>query len=155
MYVECKTFVELSANEVYQISKLRQDVFILEQQSIYMDLDDLDKNSWHFLVFADNGGACSLAAYTRLRYLSDKDYYKIERVVCSKKYRGQGLGTLLLSNVINKSKLLTVEPRFMLSAQLSAVALYEKFGFSMEGKPYDDGGIEHIDMSLTLKKPPI
>lgn len=151
MYIECKVFSELSAKEVYLISKLRQDVFILEQQSVYMDLDDLDQNSWHFVVFTESSAEPCLVAYARLRYLSEKNIYKIERVVCNKSHRGRGIGNLLIDNVLKRSQLLSTNPRLYLSSQMSAVAFYEKFGFSKEGEVYDDGGIDHIDMSVTLK----
>lgn len=150
IYIECKTFAELSANEVYRIAKLRQDVFILEQQSIYVDLDDLDQSSWHFIGISDSENGSLLVAYARLRYQSNKDLYKIERVVCNKSHRGQGIGNLLIEQVLNKSRLLSNKPRLRLSSQLSALAFYENFGFKEEGEIYDDGGIEHIDMSVTL-----
>ena len=150
IYIECKTFKELSTNEVYRIAKLRQDVFILEQQSIYTDLDDLDQGSWHFIGVSESKDDSSLIAYARLRYISEKDIYKIERVVCAKNYRGQGIGNLLIELVLKKSLLLSSKPRLKLSSQLSALRFYEDFGFIKEGGIYDDGGIDHIDMSLTL-----
>ena len=118
---------------------------------MYMDLDDVDQDSWHFVGISSSKDRYILMAYARLRYISEKGFYKIERVVCAKNYRGYGHGKLLIEQILKKSQLLSSNPRLYLSSQLSAVTFYENFGFTKMGKVYDDGGIDHIDMTLNLK----
>lgn len=140
-------FNDLSLEQMYAIVKLRQDVFILEQRSLYVDIDGLDQDSWHLSVYAEG----ELVGYTRVRPLKSQGY-KIERVVCAKVYRGQGLGHKLMLEALGKIAALTPGCDVMLSAQTEALAFYQPFGFIAQGKVYDDGGIEHMDMQLSLKK---
>lgn len=142
--IKCQAFNALNLEQLYAILKLRQNVFILEQRSIYADVDDADQASLHLCAYAAN----KLVGYTRLR-AQDPQVYKIERVVCLKEVRGQGLGQKLMHAALNKITSLAPGAAVRLSAQTEALAFYQTFGFIPQGQSYDDGGIEHMDMQLT------
>jgi ElaA protein len=146
--IQWRAFNALNLAQLYSILKLRQDVFVLEQRSFYADVDDGDQTSWHLCAYNDN----TLVGYTRLRPLEPQGY-KIERVVCAKAYRGLGLGHKLMQASLKKISSLAAGCEVTLSAQTEALAFYQAYGFVAQGRAYDDGGIEHRDMSLTLPKP--
>jgi ElaA protein len=124
------------------VFKLRQDVFMLEQQSLYADIDGLDEQSQHLLLWRDN----NLLAYGRLRVLGSDCIVKFERIIVGSQLRGQGVGNELMSHLIDKAKDDHPHYDLKLSAQSYAISFYEKWGFHCEGDVYDDGGIPHIDM---------
>ncbi|MFQ3234526.1 MAG: ElaA protein [Paraglaciecola sp.] len=146
--IQWRVFSALSLGQLYGILKLRQDVFVLEQRSIYADADDGDQTSWHLCLYDDN----KLVGYTRLRTLQRQNY-KIERVVCAKTHRGRGLGHKLMQASLKKISCLSAGCEVTLSAQTQALAFYQGYGFVAQNQAYDDGGIEHMDMSLQLPKP--
>jgi ElaA protein len=138
-------YYQLELNDLYAILRLRQDVFIDEQQSIYKDIDSFDQSSLHICIFYEE----DLVAYARVRKINASQLAKIERVVCAVPHRGKGLGVKLI-----EESLKLIEDRFssidvMLSAQTTASSFYHQFGFKEKGEAYDDGGIEHIDMWLS------
>ena len=139
------SFNQLKLNDLYAILQLRRDVFIIEQQSIYRDIDEQDKTSEHICVFHQ----ARLIAYARVRKTKQINA-KIERVVCLPKYRGKGIGKGLIEQAIEEIQRDHEITTIMLSAQTDAIDFYLKLGFHPEGKPYDDGGIEHIDMLLAV-----
>ena len=141
-----KTFKQLSIYELYALIKLRQDVFVVEQNSIYSDLDDLDQTAIHFLDLTESG---ELLGYARYRKMRDLVHYKIERVVLSKKVRGGGKGKVILQAMINDIKSSSPQAKISLSAQTNAIGFYHFLGFVEQGETYDDGGIEHITMVYT------
>ena len=140
-----KTFEQLTKDELYALMALRQQVFVVEQQSIYLDLDHLDQQSIHYLHFDD---AQALNIYARYRFTDLVNEVKIERVVISRPHRGQGKGKELIRAML--TDILTVNPQanIKLSSQIDACEFYQKLGFELQGEPYDDGGIEHIDMQF-------
>lgn len=144
--MQVNSFKQLTIEQLYAILKLRSDVFISEQQSIYQDIDDLDQFAWH-LQITDEG---RLAAYARLRAVSKDNCYKIERVVTAQTFRGRGLGKSLMNNALETIKSLGVYKNVYLSAQLEVVDFYQCWGFITKGAAYDDGGILHKDMYLDL-----
>lgn len=150
IYTESLTFSQLDCEALYCIAKLRQDVFIIEQRSIYIDLDGFDQDACHVLIWMDGKTGKELAAYARLRTLTDKESYKIERVVCAKVYRGQGLAKRLMDELMLKISEEADYSKVTLSSQLSVCSFYHRWGFAETGECYDDGGIEHIDMIARL-----
>ena len=138
-----KTFEELSKDELYALAKLRQQVFIVEQNSIYSDLDDHDQAAIHYLDFGQLG---KLTVYARYRYRDSPNEVKIERVVLDKSARGKGQGKRLMNRMLNDINIHFPETRIVLSSQLDACSFYRSLGFTTQGESYDDGGIEHIGM---------
>jgi ElaA protein len=139
-------FSELSLSQFYALAKLRQDVFIIEQQSIYSDLDGLDSDAIHFLCWPTKALAPQLLAYARYRFCVAGKEVKIERVVCRDVARGQGLGKQLMLQILQDIKTQHTGIKISLSAQIEAQAFYQALGFIAHGERYDDGGIEHITM---------
>ena len=140
-----KSFDELNKDELYEILKFRQEIFIVEQKSWYVDADNLDQFSLHLLVQNTQG----LMGYLRLTPPGKK--YKeasIGRVSIREDHRGKKLGDKLLSKGIEKSKQVYKSSSCRISAQEYLIAYYENHGFRVQGTPYDEDGIPHIEMLL-------
>lgn len=138
-----KTFEELTKDELYALAKLRQQVFIVEQNSIYCDLDDCDQEAIHYME-------CDLQdrliAYARYRKVSQLDEVKIERVVLAAQARGLGLGKSLIVTMLQDIHLEYPVAKITLSSQIDASEFYQRLGFVEFGEVYDDGGILHVGM---------
>ncbi|TAH36134.1 MAG: GNAT family N-acetyltransferase [Alphaproteobacteria bacterium] len=138
-----KKFDQLSLNELYAILKLRIDVFVVEQNCPWADLDNLDQVSWHLCLWQGP----ELAAYARLlppHHMGSE--VKIQRVITDQKFRGQGLGQQLMTAALEKSTELFPGIPIKIGAQERLEKFYSNLGFMPCGKPYDDLGIMHIDM---------
>jgi ElaA protein len=138
-----KTFEELSKDELYALAKLRQQVFIVEQNSIYSDLDGNDQMAIHYLDFDHQD---NLIAYARYRKISRLDEVKIERVVLSVQSRGVGLGKSLIITMLTDIQGEYPLAKIILSSQIDASEFYQRLGFAEFGEVYDDGGIMHVGM---------
>lgn len=138
-----KTFNQLSTIELYSILKLRSEVFVVEQDCVYQDIDNKDQKALH-LFFIEKE---EVIAYTRL--FKSGDYFKeasIGRVVIQENYRKQGLGHRLMKASIN-----TIEEKFetsniTISAQTYLKHFYESHNFKKIGEEYLEDGIPHIRM---------
>ncbi len=139
-----KRFPELTGEEVYRLLTLRSDVFVVEQRSIYLDPDGLDRAAFHLLGTDGNG---ALVAY--LRILPPGTQYaeaSFGRVVLGGTVRGQGLGRELVRRALAFLKAEYPEAEVVIGAQQYLRGFYEGFGFAVEGEPYDDGGVPHLHM---------
>lgn len=145
MEIRIKRFSELSAEELYTLLKLRQDVFILEQKCFYPDLDDCDQDALHIWLEDDDG----IAAYLRLMDRGVKSpYVTMGRVVAAK--RGCGLGAEIVRQGISAAKERFHADTVYLEAQCYAQGFYEKLGFHPVSKPFDEDGIMHIGMIFEM-----
>ncbi|MCW3480868.1 GNAT family N-acetyltransferase [Neisseriaceae bacterium JH1-16] len=142
---QCHRFDGFTPQGLYQVLQLRDQVFVVEQRSIYGDVDGVDLDCWH-LCGRDGDG--TLIAYARLIAPGGKDpsAVAIGRVVVTPERRGHGIGRQLMAEALVQCARLWPGAALMLSAQIVAQELYRQFGFEPEGEPYDDGGILHIDM---------
>lgn len=138
-----KSFYELNIDELYEILKLRAEVFIIEQNCIYPDIDDKDKHSLHvFLKEQDE-----IVAYLRVIEKGISfDEVSIGRVIA--KYRRQGLGTLVLKVGIQAAKEIYQAEKIIIEAQTYAKTFYEKQGFIQTSDEFLEDGIPHIQMTL-------
>ena len=137
-----KTFNELTLDELYEILKVRVDVFVVEQNCPYSELDGIDKEAYHvFLKDEDEN-----IAY--LRVFKDEDV-RIGRVLS--KRRRQGFGTLLLNEGIRIAKEKLDAEIIVIEAQLYAREMYEKLGFVQVSGEFLEDGIPHIKMELDIK----
>ena len=127
---------------------LRQRVFVVEQQSIYIDLDGLDQGALHLCVQEHKSE--EVIGYTRLRLDKKSKVAKIERVVIDQNYRGKGIANQLMQACLDKS-ILDQMAEIKLSAQVEVIPYYKKWGFVAVGDVYDDGGIDHRDMIKKLE----
>jgi ElaA protein len=142
-----KPFDELTAIELYNILQLRNEVFIVEQNCPYQDLDDKDLYAFHLMGMEEN----KLLAYSRL--LAPGISYSessIGRVVSSPSARKTGIGKKLMKESIHQIKNLFQTDVVRIGAQLYLKNFYESFGFSQVGDTYLEDNIPHIIM---LKKP--
>ncbi|WP_298940033.1 GNAT family N-acetyltransferase [uncultured Psychromonas sp.] len=146
---EIKFFSELSAQRLYQILKLRQDVFVLEQTCLYPDLDNLDQKVIHVSLISEEDD--DLVAYCRIipADLVSPDV-AIGRVVVAEGARSQGLAKKLMIKAIEFTNEEMQAPAIKVSAQSHLQAFYQSLGFAITSEPYDEDGIEHIDMKLTI-----
>ncbi|HEY1017720.1 MAG TPA: GNAT family N-acetyltransferase [Sediminibacterium sp.] len=141
--VTCKAFDDLTPHELYEIMRLRNEVFVLEQLCVYQDADNKDQRS-HHLMIKDNG---KLIAYARL--LPPGVSYpemSIGRVISSPEYRRKGAGRLLMQKAIEGCHELFGEGPIRIGAQLYLKKFYESFGFVRAGDMYLEDNIEHIEM---------
>ncbi len=130
---------EITAAQLYPLLTLRSAVFVVEQQSLYLDLDGRDLLGSTVHLWWQPGD--ELHGYLRL--LRDPDgAHRIGRVCTVKHARGTGLGALLMKAAMER---IGDEPA-VLEAQTYATAFYGRFGFTPTGEPYDEDGIEHITM---------
>lgn len=143
MKVVTRNFKELSVKELYMILRLRSEVFVVEQNCVYQDIDGKDEKALHILGL-ENG---ELVAYTRCFKQGDYfDQASIGRVIVKEKHRKFGYG-----HQIMKASVKEIEDRFQtstikLSAQQYLTAFYEDHGFQQTGKGYLEDGIPHIAM---------
>lgn len=139
----CKPFASLTPKELYAILKLRSEIFVIEQQCIYQDMDGKDEFCQHLMLFQHN----ELVAYARIvpAGLSFKEP-SIGRVVSSSSVRGQGFGKQLIKLAIANCLRLCGNNPIQIGAQYYLKTFYESFGFVASGDIYDEDGIEHIHM---------
>lgn len=138
-------FEGLEKDQLYDLLRLRNEVFIVEQQSLFPDLDGLDQQARHLLLMLDG----KLAGYLRLRGPDHHGGREIilSRVVLHKDARGQGLGRVIMEAALAEARRRYPDVPVSLSAQIDQEAFYTSLGFKrIPGEPYDDAGILHIDM---------
>ena len=138
-------FSELTVHSLYAVLRLRDQVFVVEQDSVYGDIDNLDQGAWHVLACAADG---ALLAYARVLAPGVKDPLAacIGRVVVAPAARGLGLGGALLDRTLALAGEQYPGAPWVLSAQCDKQGVYASRGFVAEGEPYDDGGIDHVTM---------
>lgn len=146
MEIFAKYFNELTVDELYEIIKLRVDVFVVEQNCAYSDLDDLDQNSIH--VFGKVDGR--IVAYCRVIKRGDLPHEKIGRVLATE--RRKGYATAVVKKAIEVSKKDFGSKIIDIGAQVYARSLYEKIGFVAYGEEFLEDGIPHIAMRLTIEE---
>lgn len=139
-----KHFNDLSVLELYDLLQLREEVFQLEQNCLYKDIDDKDKECYHLLLYKD----AELVAYCRLvpEEISYEKYVSIGRVVSKTKYRKEGLGRLLMQEAMQQMQNLFPNQAIKISAQKYLQKFYESYGFKTEGEWYMEDDIPHIAM---------
>jgi ElaA protein len=140
------SFDLLKNHDLYQLLKLRQDVFIIEQNCIYPDIDNLDQYSYHLLGYKGD----MLAAYLRIVPPGKKyDFPSIGRVIVSEHERNKGLGQKLVDQGVLKTKQLYENNDIYVEAQAHLNDFYQRSGFQRITESYDVDGIPHIRMVLT------
>ena len=126
--------------------KARSEVFVVEQNCIYLDPDDKDIKAHHVVLWKDE----EVAGYTRLLPPGiSYDAMSIGRVLTTSQFRNHGLGKTLMQYSIEQCRLLFGVGNILIGAQLYLKAFYESFGFKQEGEMYLEDNIPHIQMRLT------
>lgn len=141
MNIAIKKFDELSIHTLYAILKLRVDVFVVEQNCPYPEIDGVDQESMHFFIESE----ATIKAYLRT-YTKFKGCAAIGRVITHADYRKDGLGKKLMSEAMaylqKQEEITTV----YLQAQEHLSGFYASFGFKITSKSYLEDGIPHVDM---------
>ncbi len=144
MHFIFKYFDDLTPSELYDLLQLREEVFQIEQNCIYRDIDDKDRKCWHLLLYKESG----LAAYARLvpEGVSYNGYTSIGRVASKTIWRKEGYGKQLMEEAIEKLIQLYPDKDIKISAQAYLQKFYEGFGFVRVSEPYMEDDIPHIAM---------
>lgn len=155
-----KTFDSLTTIQLYQLLRLRSEVFVVEQGCAYGDLDGLDHHPqcYHLMGFDDAAIApaagasveAPLVAYARLLPcgLAYADASSIGRVVVNPDHRAAGYGHALMREAIGAIQQLWAGVDIKIGAQSHLESFYVQHGFKVIGAPYDEDGIAHVPMQL-------
>lgn len=141
--IQIKTFEELTKQELYYLLQLRSEVFVVEQDCVYQDIDEKDQKAIHVLGFKNT----KLIAYSRI--FKPGDYFtqaSIGRVVVSKKERSFQCGYEIMNASIKAVKDYFNQTHIKISAQCYLKKFYINLGFRAIGKPYLEDNIPHIAM---------
>lgn len=133
-----RSFDELTTKQLYEILRARTEIFVVEQQCPYLEVDGRDEESRH-LWLEDEAG---IIAYCRL--IPKPEETHIGRVIVASRVRGTGLGYTLMEEAVRRAE--QFEQPLYLQAQAHLKKFYGSFGFVQKGEPYDEDGIPHIDM---------
>ena len=140
-----KHFNDLTTKELYQILQLRNEVFIVEQNCPFQDLDDKDFKCFHLMGFDTDSQ--KIMAYTRIVPAGvSYPQASIGRVVTSPQARGGGIGKVLMEKSIQLLEELYGGVPIRIGAQYYLKKFYESLGFKVFGEIYLEDGIEHILM---------
>ncbi len=137
-----KTFSELTLTELYSILKLRVDIFVVEQNCAYPELDGEDEEAIHLFIEEE----AEIISY--LRIIKNQLKIRIGRVVTHKNHRGKKLSSKLMEEAMVYIKAYYPQKIVVLSAQAHLQKFYGKFGFSPISEMYLEDGIPHIDMEF-------
>lgn len=143
-----KHYTELTTDELYEILQLRAEIFAVEQNCVYNDLDGLDKNAVHQFIRKDD----KIIAYSRLLKPGTRfPDYSIGRVIVKDSERGTGLGIKMMneakSYILNEWK----AEKIKISAQKYLRNFYEDLGFTVITEEYLEDGIPHFGMLFEKK----
>ncbi|AEV33242.1 putative acyltransferase [Owenweeksia hongkongensis DSM 17368] len=145
MTTEAKKFEELSGSQLYELMKLRVDIFVVEQECAYEELDNFDQVATHILGYSQN----ELVAYARV--LPPDTVYtqsSIGRVAVKKEARNMGFGRILFKAALEEAQRLYSGQEIKIQAQIYLEEFYSSFDFKTISEPYPDWGIWHVDMIL-------
>ena len=146
MRIEHKSFEELTKSELYAILRLRVEVFVVEQDCPYQELDDWDQVARHFFIRNQSD-----AIIATLRVCPPDTRYasaSFGRVVVKEINRNEGLGKVLMTKALNWLRGNYANCSVQISAQTYLKKFYERFGFEQVGEGYLEDGIPHIGMIL-------
>jgi len=140
-------FGELTPEDLYAVVRLREAVFVVEQNCPYPDADGRDPNAWHLLGWIQYAAGRSLVAYARIfeagvRY----DEASIGRVATANEVRGTGFGKTLMAEALRRIESLAPGQPVKIAAQRRLEGFYLGFGFRTISAPYEEDGIVHVDM---------
>ncbi|MGL4980637.1 MAG: GNAT family N-acetyltransferase [Fusobacteriaceae bacterium] len=143
MEIVIKKFEELSAMELYEILKVRSEVFVVEQNCPYLDPDGKDLTSEHIIVREN----LEIIAYARiLKPGVSYDESSIGRVLTVEKARGRGLGKELIQKAVQHITMVWNEKKIRISGQAYLLDFYKNLGFNSVSEIYLEDDIPHIEM---------
>jgi ElaA protein len=137
------SFEALSARQLYAILQLRSEVFVIEQQCLYQDMDGSDHEAMHLVGLYDG----RLMAYARC-FPAGVKYTEasIGRVITRSELRGTGAGHALMREALARMQAVWGAQAVRISAQAHLEDFYAQHGFAAQGDVYDEDGIPHVAM---------
>ena len=142
-------FADFDAVTLFQYLRLRQQVFVVEQNCTYPDMDDLDLVSTHLLAWSgDVIVACLRLVPPGLKHAEPS----LGRVITAAAYRGNGLGYQLIATGLKGAAAQYPAMNNRIGAQAHLQAFYARHGFATVSDPYDEAGILHVDMLWHFKQ---
>ena len=141
--IKVKKFIDLTTQELYDILQLRSEVFVVEQDCVYQDIDSKDQKALHIIGYKND----RVVAYTRIFKPGDYfDLASIGRVVVSQKERDNKYGYDIMKASIKAIKDIFNESTIKISAQCYLKKFYNNLEFKQVGAEYLEDGIPHIAM---------
>lgn len=160
-----KTFDELTSVDLYHILKARAQVFVVEQQCVYQDMDEVDFDCLHLIAHKNEAlvGYCRIIPAEFNNVSSNLSVNNpstsasgampaIGRVLVLSEYRGEGLARQIMTHAIKYCRKKYGKKPIIISAQTYLIRFYESLGFVPEGEFYLEDGIEHVKMVLYVLK---
>ena len=148
MTFKFKHFTELATSELYDILQLRAEIFVVEQNCVYNDIDGLDKDAIHQFLVKDE----QIVAYSRLLKPGTRfNDYSIGRVVVKESERGTGLGIQMMKEAKTYILANWKPDKIKISAQKYLRKFYENQGFKVVTDEYLEDGIPHYGMLFENK----
>jgi len=141
---QCAQIEEFSAVQMHAILKVRCDVFIIEQNCVFPDIDNKDLIALHLVAWTDDN---QVAAY--LRILPPNTTFtepSLGRVLSAQAFRGTGIGRQLMEQGLQHLEARYPNSPVRIGAQSYLVDFYSTFGFAVASEEYIEDGIAHIDM---------
>lgn len=145
MKLKVKYFNELTTTELYEILKSRNEIFVVEQNCIYQDLDDIDYRSLHIFYESNE----RIEAYLRV-FVKDSASNTVQMGRVLTLTHGTGLGGQLLKEGISQIKEKLNPSSIYIEAQCYATGFYEREGFVISSDEFLEDGIPHVEMILKL-----
>jgi len=144
----CKPFRELTTEELYLILRLRSEVFVVEQNCVFLDMDNKDFYCDHIMGWKEN----MILGYSRIVPPGiSYEESSIGRIVSSPAGRGMGVGRELMQQSIQTLYRIHGKRDIRIGAQYYLKEFYESYGFVQTGDIYPEDGISHIEMLLSIK----
>lgn len=141
-------FNEMDVYQLYEILKLRVDVFVVEQNCAYPELDNYDNNSLHLFACEEN----EIIAYCRILPPGEKyEECSIGRVIVKEKFRGTGVARQLMIKALEEAERTYQVESIQLCAQSHLKNFYSSFDFHASSDEFDEDGIPHIYMVRNKK----
>lgn len=138
-------FSEINSHDMYQILRLRSEVFVLEQNCAYLDMDNIDQQALHLYQKSPSGEVISYARILPPNLLNNQQS-SIGRVVVAKEHRQEKLGYALMLTAIEHTKKLFPDHPIQISAQTYLTQFYQRLGFINTGHFYLEDDIPHQEM---------
>ena len=143
MELTVKSFAQLTKEELYEILRVRAEVFVVEQNCVYQDMDSVDYSAIHVFYKEEN----KIKAYLRIFNIEEK-VVQIGRVLTTE--RGVGLGGKIICEGIRVAKEKMQAEKIYIEAQSYAIKFYERVGFRQISEEFLEDGIPHVKMILEL-----
>ena len=141
-----KDWSELSKEEFYEYASKRVEVFVIEQDCAYQDMDFRDQESYHIAGRTKDGEVVAYARIVKAGIAYDE--VSIGRVLVTEKGRGHGLGIELMKRSMDFVKSTLKEDTIRISAQEYLLKFYQDLGFVSTGKKYLEDEIPHVEMTF-------